>query len=87
MTQQEVIDILLANRPERPRALQQKKLQQAIDEVIALLTAKSEDDEKYQAIKAIVDLWGEDRAFVKDTNTYDAIYFHRILDVFQDTSD
>lgn len=87
MTPQEIIDLLLANRPERPRALHQKKLQQAIDEAIDLINTQAIDCEKYQAIQVIAESWGEERANVKDTNAYDAVYFHRILDVVRDTLD
>lgn len=82
MTNKETIDILLSNRPERPRSLTHKKLQSGIDSAIALLNTQSDDLRKYTKIQSIIKEWQQDD--LRGRQNIDANYFYRILDVVLD---
>ena len=83
MKRDEAVEVLLNNRPERPRSLDHKKLQSAIDTVMESLSQGATNLRKYEKIESVISEWRQDE--LRGRPNIDANYFYRILDVILET--
>jgi len=83
MNHDEAVEVLLNNRPDRPRSLNHKKLQRAIDTVIESSSQDAMNLQKYAKIVDAIARWRQDE--LRGRPNIDANYFYRILDVILET--